>query len=174
MLPGASCPSGDHDQGGGASSPQPSSAPPALVLSVDVGKELYLWASVGPSVKHGVLIGALGCLWLFWDGILGVRARRSSPPPPRLRFNLQAHLQPSLPLSPLLEVQWLKPGQQVGGTGAHSLWADQPWTLHLSNQAVLCGFLPGSAPCPQPGLWPQASPRAPPERFWEDIGGFLS
>lgn len=50
--------------------------------------------------------------------------------------------------------------------------ADQPGTLHLSNQAVLCGFLLGSAPCPQPGLGPWASPLAPPERFWGDIGGF--
>lgn len=71
-----------------------------------------------------------------------------------VRSSLEALLPSFPPFSPLLVIQWLEPRQQVRGTGAHSLWADQPWTLHLSNQAVLCGFLLGSAPCPQPGLWP--------------------
>lgn len=143
----------------------------AAGLLCGCGQVLLPWASDGPFVKKEVIISDLA-LWLLclrW-GYLG--QSRDAYPRAQVQPAGPACLPSSLPLSPLLEVQWLEPRQQVRETGAHSLWADQPWTLHLSNQAVLCGFLLGSAPCPQPGLWPWASPIAPPERFWEDIGGF--
>lgn len=42
-----------------------------------------------------------------------------------------------------------------------------PYTYPISLS--LCGFLLGSAPCPQTGLWPWTHPRALPERFHEVI-----
>ena len=39
---------------------------------------------------------------------------------------LQALLTSLPSLSPLLVIQWLEPRQQVRGTGARSLWADEP------------------------------------------------
>lgn len=73
---------------------------------------------------------------------MGVTGSRPGGPYPGAQVQLPARL----PSQSLLEVHWWKPRQLVTGTGACSLWADQSGTLHLSNQAVLCGFPPGSAP----------------------------
>lgn len=88
---------------------------------------------------------------------------RPGVPTPGLRSSLQAHL------ASLSGLSW-SPGsrseRQVPAICGLTSLGPCTYPIRLSS---LCGFPLGSAPCPQPGLWPWASPRAPPERFWEDI-----
>lgn len=161
-MPRGIVPLGRRNPGGEASNPS-TPAPPPRSPPLCCWSSVWMWASScysGPMLAHykewsskcdlGHLCGSS-----VWDGDTW---DRPGVPTPGLRSSLQALLTSLPPLSPLLVIQGLEPRQHVRRTGARSLWADQPWTLHLSNQAVLCGFLLGSAPCPQPGLWPWAAP----------------